>query len=109
MMCDDAKYFWYERIELGRGEYEFNKIHLQEAHQPQPAHGAPVFHRDPKREKESKRISEKRRKKEKREENHTQLRLRLLVCPNDSLGNLYKQFNPKALHYHLFPLGKEEV
>lgn len=99
---------WTQRIRGGEN-MSLRKIHLQEAHQPQPAHGAPVFHQDPMRGKERKRISEKRRKKEKREEKHTQLRLRLLVCPSDSLGNFYKQFNPKALHYHLFPLGKEEI
>lgn len=57
---------------------KYRKIHLQEAHQPQPVHGAPVSHWDPIRERERekrKRTSEKRRKKEKSEEKHTQLRL----------------------------------
>jgi len=51
----------------------------------------------------------KEKKKERREEKQTQLRLRILVSPSDSLGNFYKQFTPKALHFHVFSLGKEEI
>lgn len=46
---------------------KYRKIHLQEAHQPQPVHGAPVSHWDPIREREKKK-EDKWEKKEEREE-----------------------------------------
>lgn len=48
---------------LEKGKIKRNKINLQEAHLPQPAHAAPVSHWDPLRGKERNGKSEKSRKK----------------------------------------------
>jgi len=68
MICDDAIFFFKLGTELGENT-NWRKVHLQEAHPPQPAHGAPVFHRDPMRERKKEDKWEKKRRGRKNKHN----------------------------------------